>query len=225
MEMKKLFPVIHVLSEEQCARNVRTAIDAGADGAFIISHGQVSDDELVLMLPAMQAIGGDAFPIGINLLGRTTEDLLGNPPQAGMIWGDDGLNIMDPDLAKRRRLLREQSNSRMPFYGGVAFKGQRKVSDNHLGEVCRLAMTCMDVVTASGLATGIAADVERIRRMRAYIGDFPLAIASGIDARNVEQFLPLVDRFLVASSISDNRDELVPDKVAELVKIVHRYRA
>jgi predicted TIM-barrel enzyme len=45
----------------------------------------------------------------------------------------------------------------------------------------------------------------------------PLAIASGISAKNVRQFMPLAQAFLVASSVTDPGELTNAEKVRELV--------
>jgi predicted TIM-barrel enzyme len=68
----------------------------------------------------------------------------------------------------------------------------------------------------------MAADVAKIKTMRAAIGDHPLAIASGITPGNVHLYLPYVDCFLVASGISDSYSELNEGRVRELVAALGR---
>ena len=79
------------------------------------------------------------------------------------------------------------------------------------------------MVTTSGRATGASAAVEKVKIMKRVIGDRPLAIASGITAENVEQFLPWVDIFLVATGISTSFYELDIEKVHQLAGIVHNW--
>jgi predicted TIM-barrel enzyme len=74
----------------------------------------------------------------------------------------------------------------------------------------------MDVVTTSGDGTGIAADIKKVSDMKSYIKDTPLGIASGITIENVDQYLPYVDAFLVATGISKTFTELDADKVKSL---------
>jgi predicted TIM-barrel enzyme len=81
----------------------------------------------------------------------------------------------------------------------------------------------MDVVTTSGPGTGQAAHVEKIRTMKAALGDFPLAIASGITPENVKDYLPFSDCYLVATGISDSFEELNPDRVRALVNTVQAW--
>lgn len=80
----------------------------------------------------------------------------------------------------------------------------------------------MDVVTTSGPGTGKAAAVEKIRTMKEALGDFPLAIASGITPENVSDYLPYADCFLVATGISRNFEQLDPARTHALVEAVRR---
>src|SRR5436190_24119455 len=68
-----VLPVIHVVGREQAVRNTRLARDHGADGAFLISHGRVSDDELLTIHAAVAADMGDWF-VGVNCLSLSVEE-------------------------------------------------------------------------------------------------------------------------------------------------------
>ena len=52
--------------------------------------------------------------------------------------------------------------------------------------------------------------------MKEAVGDFPLAIASGITPENVADYLDVADCFLVATGISRSFTELDPAKVRSL---------
>lgn len=107
------------------------------------------------------------------------------------------------------------------YFGGVAFKYQRPVAD--LCTAAKTACRFMDVVTTSGPGTGKAAHVDKIRTMKNAIGEFPLAIASGITPGNVEEYLPCSDCYLVATGIGKSFEELDPTLVAQLVSAVRAY--
>ena len=77
----------------------------------------------------------------------------------------------------------------------------------------------MDVVTTSGPGTGQVAHVEKIRIMKESLGDFPLAIASGINPDNILEYLSYSDCFLVATGISRSFEELDLSLVTELSMI------
>jgi predicted TIM-barrel enzyme len=76
----------------------------------------------------------------------------------------------------------------------------------------------MDVVTTSGPGTGEAASVEKIRTMKNALGDFPLAIASGLTPENVGDFRDLADCFLVASGISSSWTDFDPVRIKDFVQ-------
>jgi predicted TIM-barrel enzyme len=59
--------------------------------------------------------------------------------------------------------------------------------------------------------------------MKSALGDFPLAIASGISYYNIEDYLDIADCFLVASSITSNNEYLKPKTVFELKEKIQRY--
>ncbi len=109
------------------------------------------------------------------------------------------------------------------YFGGVAFKGQRKVRPEHLGQAAQKATAFMDVVTTSGPGTGVAADIDKVRVMKEALGSFPLALASGVTPDNVGDYLPYVDCFLVATGISDDFEHLNPVLTRRLVDRVRTY--
>lgn len=80
----------------------------------------------------------------------------------------------------------------------------------------------MDVVTTSGLATGIAADLTKIEQFRENCGDTALAVASGITLENLHLYQNLVDAFLVATGINFDEDfyNIDPQRLSALMKLV-----
>ena len=81
----------------------------------------------------------------------------------------------------------------------------------------------LDVFTASWSGTGRAAEVEKIMVMKKTLGDYPLAVASGITLDNIREYLPCSDCYLVATGISKSFDELDSGLVQRLVRIVRDY--
>ncbi|MGD2215749.1 MAG: BtpA/SgcQ family protein [Gemmatimonadales bacterium] len=216
-----VLPVVHVESEQQARRNTDLARQAGADGVFLINH--FSDCEDLLAIHRKVCEDHPDWWVGVNCL-----DL--DPPQvfkavtdrvAG-IWVDNaGIDEREAEqpLAEEAAAACERSSWEGLYFGGVAFKYQRPVED--LTRAARLAVRFMDVVTTSGPGTGIAAACEKIAAMKEAVGDFPLAIASGITPDNVADYLDVADCFLVATGISRSFTELDPDKVRELIERVN----
>jgi predicted TIM-barrel enzyme len=72
----------------------------------------------------------------------------------------------------------------------------------------------MDVITTSGSDTGVAADITKIHLLRQGARSHPIALASGVSPESVEQYLPYVDAFMMASEIETAKYSgmLVPER-------------
>ncbi|KKQ35224.1 MAG: Adenine phosphoribosyltransferase, partial [Candidatus Nomurabacteria bacterium GW2011_GWB1_37_5] len=170
---------------------------------------------------------GDWFKdkwVGLNMLGLDSNTALRTVPNtASGLWvdnaciGDDGVSIAGCNWK-----IRNEEKVDWPglYFGGVAFKYQAPVK--HLFAISKAATTCMDVITTSGIATGVPPDIEKIKTMRSAIGDFPLAVASGITPENVEPYRDLADCFLVATGISHSHTELDPKRVEMMVNAMNK---
>jgi hypothetical protein len=221
-----VLPVLHVVGAEQAARNVGIAHDAGVDGVFLISHGRVTDDEL-LRIHHEVASAFPEFWLGVNCLSWTPEDTFARVgDRVAGVWVDDaGIDENREDQPAARRILDAQARAGWKglYFGGVAFKYQRPVKEHALA--ARRAAPFMDVVTTSGPGSAQAASPDKVRAMKAGAGQAPLAIASGISPENVGDYLDHADCFLVATGISYTFEELDPGRLLDLVKVVRSYRA
>ncbi|MEM7117854.1 MAG: BtpA/SgcQ family protein [Chloroflexota bacterium] len=218
-----VLPVIHVKNQQQAEANAHIAYEAEADGVFLINHE--TDGGHPLDYRALLGIHGRltaVFPdwwIGVNCLDLTaleTFSAVGN--QVAGVWVDNaGIDEQRKAQPEAEQILTAQRRAGWNglYFGGVAFKYQRSVVE--VAMAAKLAMGYMDVVTTSGAGTGKEADVSKIRAMKTAVGDFPLAIASGITPENVAQYMPYVDCFLVATGISHSFYQFDPKRVKELV--------
>lgn len=218
--------VVHVTSSAQAVRNSRIAQDAGADGVFLINHGVDTAALQSVWTGVTAALPG--FWVGVNDLTRPALSTARSwPTGLAGVWEDHTVLAADgPEFtAARTRTQQWATLPRLPLlFGGVAFKygPDETLAGEQLAALATASREFVDVITTSGPGTGRAADPTKIARMRAAIGDFPLAIASGITAGNVTDYLPYADCFLVASGISRTFDELDPPAVAALVEAVRR---
>ncbi|MFK7805013.1 MAG: BtpA/SgcQ family protein [Anaerolineae bacterium] len=228
--MKKLYPVIHVRSLEQALQNAKIAFDANCDGIFLINH-ENKDGIREILYPELLTIHAAVhrrFPdwwIGLNCLDLPTADVFQhlNPAVSG-VWADNGeIDESEPTQPKAQQILnaKRASGWQGAYFGGVAFKYQRPVSNS--AEAARIGKEYIDIVTTSGRATGETPSIEKIRRMKQAIDPRPLAIASGITPKNVDQYLTWADIFLVATGISSSFYELDIEKVRQLSDIVHNW--
>jgi len=212
--------VIHVEGTEQALRNAIIAKENGADGIFLINH----NISYAALLHAYLKIVGELskFWVGLNFLDLGRRAVRVMPQDADGLWVDNAGIVEDGEdqVAEALRFDRSRKNHGWNglYFGGVAFKYQAPVADVAL--VAKLAVPYVDVVTTSGDGTGEAADLGKIKKMKAAIGEHPLAVASGITPENVHAYVPYVDCFLVATGISHSHTELNPARVRALADIL-----
>ena len=217
-----VLPVIHVETPLQTLKNAEIAFGAGADGAFLISMQGMQHEELSEMHKLVRS-EFSTWWLGVNYLDlpaiKIFDSLNSNIPG---VWTDDARIsewVLRQIEAEQIQTARERSRWKGLYFGGVAFKYQRPVKNVEL--VAQLAAQFMDVVTTSGSRTGSAPENEKISKMKAAIGDTPLAIASGISPDNVRNYLDVADCFLVATSLlTPGKEEFDPSRVKDLVQAV-----
>ncbi len=78
-----------------------------------------------------------------------------------------------------------------------------------------------DALIVSGTGTGKAANLSDVERVRRACPDAKILLGSGVTAKNVHQFLPTADGFIVGSSLKKDgklANPVDPKRVAALVK-------
>jgi len=221
-----VLPVIHVVDREQAIENILIAREGGSNGVFLINH-EMASNELFWIYKSIINEFPD-FWVGINCLGLGPDEIFNEVSRRNLlnlsgVWTDNAMideRSQDQFEAERIDVLRQISGWNGLYFGGVAFKYQREVYN--IEKVAQIAARYTDVVTTSGPATGQAADIEKIRRMKAAIGEKPLAIASGITSENVRDYLGISDCFLVATGISKNFTNLDSEKLKMLMRNVKK---
>ena len=228
-----VLPVVHVRDASQAEDNVRLVLSSGAPGVFLINHDFAAED----LLPIIRHVR-ERFPalwLGVNFLGLTGRDafpMLGALRREGVTvdayWADDACideRTADVQVAAEavRSALRDSGWPGL-YFGGTAFKKQRPVDPGAHETAAGLATDFMDVVTTSGIATGEAAEVEKIQAFRRACGDHCLAVASGVTPENVRDYAGEVDAILVATGISRAGDFYQLDR-AKLRALLDNARA
>lgn len=222
-----VLPVIHVEQMDQALRNADIARGLGADGVFLINHS-ISSAALLRVCQGVRDRFGDWW-VGVNCLDLTPEEAFRRiGPDVSGLWVDNAMvdeRSEGQPAAEHIRSAREASGWQGLYFGGVAFKYQRNVRDDMLPQAARSASAFMDVLTTSGPGTGAAAAQAKIRTLRESLGDFPLAIASGITPANVGDYLSYADCFLVATGISRSFTSIDSDLLHQLMDAVRSYEA
>ena len=198
-----ILPVVHVENPTQAIRNTQVAKDTGCDGVFLIDMKNGAHYEELLEIHGKVRKEFPDFWIGVNFLDLETEDVF-DKLNSGIdgVWVDNAkiINTLS-EQADAKVISQKRKDSKWDglYFGGVAFKYQEESTNP--AKDAQIARDFMDVVTTSGIGTASAPDIQKISSMKNAIGDFPLAIASGISPENVKKFLPITDCFLTASSL------------------------
>ncbi|MGI9523883.1 MAG: hypothetical protein ACR2PG_19800 [Hyphomicrobiaceae bacterium] len=223
-----VLPVIHVVSVKRTLDNIDVAIDAGAPGCFLINH----DFGVDAFLPIIRDVRA-AHPswwMGVNFLGVTGRDafpilaqLQTSDCRFDAYWADDARideRSVSQCEAKAIAAVRDNTIWRGLYFGGVAFKKQRTVAAGNYKSAAAAGVAFMDVVTTSGVATGLQADLSKISAFRSGIADHTMALASGITPDNAEDYQD-VDCFMVATGINkpNNFYDIDPARLVALLQV------
>ncbi|HEC40230.1 hypothetical protein LCGC14_0999760 [marine sediment metagenome] len=216
---KFFLPVVHALNIDQTMRQLKIAFSCKADGVFLIGHG-IRYNELFGIYSQIR----DVYPfkwIGLNCLDLRPLELFSRIPKGvNGVWVDNAYINEELDVNKQEYPLQVKNLINKIkweglYFGGVAFKYQKRVNNPILAT--KIACQYMDVVTTSGLGTGISAEPEKIKSMSPIVKKYnkKLGIASGITINNVEDYKS-VNYFLVATGISTDFYTFNPELVKEL---------
>jgi len=207
-----VFPVIHVVDEKQVMINIEVTTREGAQGVFLINH----DFDVETFLPIIEAVRAQ-YPslwLGVNFLavtGKVAFPILARLQQKGCnvdaYWADDARideNVVGAEQKEAIEIetIRRQCGWQGMYFGGTAFKKQRVVEPEMYAAAASEAMSYMDVVTTSGIATGEETDLDKVDVFRKAINTSPLAIASGLTPENIHRYAADIDAALVATGIN-----------------------
>lgn len=196
----QVLPVIHFLDRVTALDQAELAFDAGADGVFLISHG--NDDAQLGGIAQLIKIKHAGKRVGINLLSQGPRMAAQVALEHGldMIWGDDcgvsssGCAPLANDLSAFIRGYPD-----IQVFASVAFKYQ--AFEGRPDEAARNALNAGFLPTTSGEATGSPPSVEKIALMSS-AANGQLAIASGMTVDNVQSYAPYLSHILVATGVS-----------------------
>lgn len=227
-----VLPVVHVIDKQQAEVNIQRAMDVGCPGVFLINHDFGVDEFLPIIRHTREKFPN--FWIALNFLAVTGKDafpILARLESEGVridgYWGDDARidEFSDPNNqseADEILAVKKDCGWNGMYFGGTCFKKQREVLPEHYATSAELATHFMDVVTTSGVATGHAADTDKIEIFRRACGETAIALASGITPENVHQYTTMVDCLMVATGINleDDFYNIDPKRLEKLMQIL-----
>lgn len=197
----EIIPVIHMLNDAQVNKNIDIVRESGVQKVFIINH--VVDVKTLLKCSEQVKSNYPDLWVGVNMLGVDTKDAISQDFDfIDGLWCDQTIRPLDANL--HRKFLGM-------FFGGLAFKYQPQ--PKNLEQASKDAILATDVATTSGIGTGKEADLSKVIAIREYLGDHPMAIASGVSKFNIAKYKGIVNYLLVASSITDKNEILIKDEL------------
>jgi phosphoribosylanthranilate isomerase len=219
--LPRFIVVVHAKSPYQALQQSKIAFDNGAGGIFLINH-RIKAYKLLDCYTLVRSNYPDSF-IGINFLDLYNFSGIRNLPEdCDALWMDQPQVHSDipPNVANQISDYANHSGQGKTWrmFASVAFKYQ--MHEPRPEWAAEKASELFDVVVTSGAATGSPPEVDKIRVMYEAMNRNPLALASGVDAQNVKDYLPYVSCFMVATSISNEDDTLNPEKVRELADLI-----
>lgn len=196
----QVLPVIHYLDRVTAMEQAELAFDAGADGVFLISHG--NDDAQLGGIAQLIKAKHAGKRVGINLLtqGPLVAAQVAVERGLDMIWGDDcgvssaGCASLAIDLSVFIRAYPD-----VQVFASVAFKYQ--AVESRPADAARNALEAGFIPTTSGEATGSPPSVEKIELMSS-AAKGQLAVASGMTVDNVQSYARYLSHILVATGVS-----------------------
>lgn len=202
--MKRLIPVIHLIDEKQMIHNIETCLEADVNHVFIISH--LNDHKFLIKHALLARSKYPELWIGVNFLDLSPFEVLQQDLPFNAVWFDETLSL---DEVENKKYNGE-------IFSGINFKYQPQFKGLALEYSAKLIKETSSVACTSGNGTGLPADIRKIKVLKEMLGDFPLALASGVSSDNVQSYLPYVDNFLVASSIIDSNELIRLESLKEL---------
>ena len=207
--------MIHHIDPDTTLAEAKLAIDCDADGVMLISHTGKDEELLEVACAAQRATR--LFPVGVNLLSMSALDAAKRAQELGLSWvWADSMGVTSRGLDAMGQQMQDfaRAHPEMTLFAGVAFKYQKPEPDP--AEAAHQARLAGFVPTTSGVGTGHAPDIEKIRSMGQ---SGVLAIASGMTPENVGFYAPYLTHVLVATGVGRTEHHIDPAKLSRLAKV------
>jgi predicted TIM-barrel enzyme len=227
MKRRRFYPVIHCNARDQIEYNIKLCIEAKTNGCFLINHGYLFSDVFQeLCCDLIEKYQSPKFQFGVNYLENISNIgalVKAHKCDAYRIWLDN-FGIDHECSAIQLKELNELSLYaniyEVEVYGGVHFKYQQKPTLSIQESIDLAIDNGIDSICLSGCATGKEANIEFIKiafdHLKTKKTNVDLAICSGISIENIDNYLPYIDQFLVASSLLKDEDNFDLNKLKQM---------
>ena len=222
--------------------DARALVEHGMDALLVENHGDVPftpgrvEPATVASLTVVAREIRRTFPhapLGINVLKNDARAALAIAcavgarfirvnVHAGAVLADQGVVHSDAyNTLRDRRLL----GADIAIFADVGGKHAVPLApidlEQHARDLTERGLA--DGLVVSGRATGVAAPIEDLKRVRSAVPDVPLLVGSGVTAETAAELLSIADALIVGTALKRDGDVTAPvdaDRVRRLVAAV-----
>ncbi len=224
--------------EDRTLADARALREGGADAILVENMGDLPylagrvDPETVASMAVLARLAAREanLPAGVQVLAGANREALGVAVAAGLSFlrveafayghvADEGwLQASAGPLLRTRASLRSQ----VKVWADVRKKhsSHAATADLPLAEIARGTVFCgADALIITGLSTGLPADLEHVRAVRAALPETPLVVGSGVTPDQAPALAALCDAVIVGTWIKkdgDWRNPVERERVAAL---------
>lgn len=207
---KPIFGMLHLKGDtdeevfERAKKEIKDYYENGVD-AVIVENYFGDYHHMVRVLEYLQQNMPDKI-YGVNCLDHDTMNFeLGMKYGASFIQLDSVAGHLDfrndETFDAFMKLFRERYQGCV--IGGVRFKYQPYKSGRSLEEDLKIGMTRCDAIVVTEDATGQETSMEKIKKFRGIIGNFPLVIGAGVTPDNCAEQFSVADAAIIGSYFKD----------------------
>jgi hypothetical protein len=207
----KLIIVIHILNEnnikleDRTLREVTKSFDNGADGVMLTTgEAGITVDELLKVYRHVRLSFKKEF-IAVNFMCNSRIAASNVPLDCDALWIDKGLGYTNhyDSVLEVKEILRER-NWKGLYFGGFCMKGNNQSlfeNKKKFEEYTWEPEKYFDVCVTSGISTGIGIEPDLLSIVKRKSNGVPLALASGVNIKNIDLYLDFVDYLIVGTGV------------------------
>ncbi|MBM6585539.1 BtpA/SgcQ family protein [Pediococcus acidilactici] len=231
---KPIIAMLHLKGEshndvfERFKKELDLFINNGIDGVIIEDYfGTYKDMDRALSYVNQQEI---SVPYGVNCLNvdqmgfSLAEEYHANFVQLDSVVG----HVMPRDEDSIAAfIMQKRAEYEGAILGGVRFKYQPVLSNNTEYEDLQIAKERCDAICVTGDATGKETPIQKVKRFREGVGDFPLIVGAGMTPQNMSDQFRYADGAIIGSYFKQDHkaeNEVSMDNVREVLKQVYKIR-
>ena len=220
---KIILPVLSCYTEEQFMQNINNLYPFYKENQISGVWIMTSNSTIKSVHNVIKWIKNEYpnFWVGANLIGENIFDVFKflKETKPDGIWIDNSYLNNSEDYSIPNMILDqfERINWHGLYFGGVMFKYQSNNNDMNK-EIIKNAHRYVDVLTTSGVATGVAIEPSKIISIHEIVkNDVLIAVASGITAYNLNTISNECSIYIIRTSIVDQNNNIDLIKLKKII--------